>query len=165
VWQAGHGISLFTRAGAGRLPGMARVERSVLVGYSAERMYGLVDRVEDYPQFLPWCRATRVEHRDDDVTRASISIDYHGLRQSFRTENRTERAHLIEIRLLSGPFKTLDGCWRFTPLASDACRIDFRLHYEFASKLLERPVAPVFGYIANSLVDAFLKRAETLFGS
>jgi ribosome-associated toxin RatA of RatAB toxin-antitoxin module len=165
VLRAGNGISLSAEIDGPlqRLP-MALVERSVLVGYSAERMYALVDAVEDYPQFLPWCRTAHVEHRDAELTRASLAIDYHGLKQSFRTENRTQPPNLIEIRLLSGPFKTLEGHWRFTALASDACRIDFRLHYEFSSRLLERPAAPVFGYIANSLVDAFLKRAEKLFG-
>ncbi|HZR01880.1 MAG TPA: type II toxin-antitoxin system RatA family toxin [Burkholderiales bacterium] len=143
---------------------MALVEKSVLVGYSAERMYSLVDRMEDYPQFLPWCSGTTVEYRDGRLTRAAIHIDYHGLKQSFRTENTTEPPRLIAIKLVSGPFHTLDGTWRFTPLSPDACRIDFRLHYEFSSKLLEKAAGPVFGYIANSLVDAFLKRAEKLYG-
>ena len=143
---------------------MALVEKSVLVGYSAERMYTLVDRVEDYPQFLPWCGGTSLEYRDGSLTRASISIDYHGLKQSFRTENTTQPPHLIAIRLISGPFRQLDGTWRFTALSEDACRIDFRLHYEFSSRLLEKVAGPVFGYIANSLVDAFLKRAEKLYG-
>ncbi len=143
---------------------MALVERSVLVAHSAERMYTLVDQVENYPLFLPWCSGTQVEFRDGTITRASIGIDYHGFKQSFRTENRTDPPRLIEIKLVSGPFRTLEGAWRFTSLAADACRIDFRLHYEFASKLLEKPAAPVFGYIANSLVDAFLKRAEKLYG-
>lgn len=144
---------------------MALVRKSVLVGYAAERMYGLVDGVERYPEFLPWCGGTELEYRDGEVTRASIHIDYRGIRQSFKTENRTQAPELIEIRLVSGPFRALDGTWRFTALAPDACRIDFQLHYEFSSKLLERLVGPVFHYIANSFVDAFLKRAEKLYGS
>jgi ribosome-associated toxin RatA of RatAB toxin-antitoxin module len=144
---------------------MALVQKSVLVGYSAQRMYALVDEVERYPEFLPWCGGTELEHRDGEVTRASIQIDYRGIRQTFRTENRTQAPELIQIRLVSGPFHTLDGTWRFTALAPEACRIDFQLHYEFASRLLERLVGPVFHYIANSFVDAFLKRAERLYGT
>ncbi len=144
---------------------MAVVQRSVLVGYSAQRMYALVDEVERYPEFLPWCGGTELEHRDGEVTRASIQIDYRGIRQTFKTENRTQAPELIQIRLVSGPFHTLDGTWRFTALAPEACRIDFQLHYEFASRLLERLVGPVFHYIANSFVDAFLKRAERLYGT
>ena len=88
---------------------MALVRKSVLVGYSAQRMYGLVDDVERYPEFLPWCGGTEVEHRDGQITRASIRIDYHGIHQSFKTENRTQPPELIEIRLVSGPFRALDG--------------------------------------------------------
>lgn len=143
---------------------MALVRKSVLVSYSAERMYGLVDAVERYPEFLPWCGGAEVEQRSETLTVASLHIDYHGIRQSFRTENRTERPHRIDIRLVSGPFRTLDGSWRFAPLAAEACRIDFHLHYEFSSRLLERLVGPVFNYIANTFVDAFLERAEQLYG-
>jgi ribosome-associated toxin RatA of RatAB toxin-antitoxin module len=143
---------------------MALVRKSVLVGYSAQRMYALVDTVERYPEFLPWCGGAELESRDGETTRASIQIDYRGIRQSFRTENRTRPPELIEIRLVSGPFRALDGTWRFTALAPEACRIDFHLHYEFSSKLLERLVGPVFHYIANSFVDAFIKRAENLYG-
>lgn len=143
---------------------MALVEKSVLVGYSAQRMYTLVDGIERYPEFLPWCSAAQLEHRDDKITRAALSVNYHGFKQTFRTENHNRPGELIEIRLVSGPFRTLDGTWRFTALSTDACRIDFRLHYEFASRLLEKPAAPVFGYIANSLVDAFVKRADKLYG-
>ena len=144
---------------------MALVRKSVLVGYSAQRMFGLVDGVERYPEFLPWCGGAEVEHRDGQITRASIHIDYRGIHQGFKTENRTQPPELIEIRLVSGPFRALDGTWRFTPLAEEACRIDFQLRYEFSSKLLERLVGPVFHYIANSFVDAFLKRAEKVYGS
>ena len=125
---------------------------------------GLVDRVEDYPQFLPWCGGSTLEHRDETSTRASITIDYHGIKQSFRTANTNEPPHLITIRLVSGPFRHLDGVWRFTALREDACRIDFRLHYEFSSKLLEKITGRVFHYIADTLVDAFVKRADKLYG-
>jgi ribosome-associated toxin RatA of RatAB toxin-antitoxin module len=143
---------------------MALVEKSVLVAHSAEQMYALVEQVEHYPQFLPWCSGTTVEYRDGKVTRAAVAVDFRGLKQTFRTENRTRPPELIEIRLLSGPFRTLDGSWRFTALSAAACRIDFRLHYEFSTRLLERAAAPVFAFIANSLVDAFVKRAEKLYG-
>lgn len=141
---------------------MALVEKSVWVGFPAEQMYQLVDEVERYPEFLPWCGGTEVELRDGALTRATILIDYHGIKQSFKTENRTERPERIDIRLVSGPFRRLDGSWRFTPLSPQACRIDFRLHYEFSNRLLEKLVGPVFKHIANTLLDAFLRRAERL---
>jgi ribosome-associated toxin RatA of RatAB toxin-antitoxin module len=144
---------------------MALVERSVLLGYSAESMYALVDQVEHYPDFLPWCGEAHVELRDTGLTRASLLIDYHGIKQRFQTENRCQPPRLIEIKLVSGPFRTLDGTWRFHALSAQACRVELRLHYEFSSKLLERLVGPVFNGIASSFIDAFVKRAEQLYGA
>lgn len=143
---------------------MALVERSVLVGHPAERMYGLVDNVERYPEFLPWCDSTQVELRNGALTRASILIDYHGIRQSFKTENRTSPPELIEIRLVSGPFRHLEGLWRFTPLSPEACKVEFHLHYEFSNRLLEKLVGPVFKHIVQTLLDAFLQRADRMYG-
>ena len=141
---------------------MALVERSVLVGYPARSMYALVDGVERYPEFLPWCGEAHVESREGALTRASLTIDYHGIKQRFKTENRSEAPHLIEIKLVSGPFRTLDGTWRFHALGEQGCRVELRLHYEFSSRVLEKLVGPVFNGIATSLVDAFVKRAEQL---
>jgi ribosome-associated toxin RatA of RatAB toxin-antitoxin module len=143
---------------------MALVEKSVLIEYSAERMHSLVSDVERYPDFLPWCSGAHVETREDGVVCASLSIDYHGIKQSFKTENRSSPPQRIEIRLVSGPFRQLDGEWRFTALAPQACKIEFRLHYEFSNRLLEKLVGPVFKHIANSLLDAFLRRAQQLYG-
>jgi ribosome-associated toxin RatA of RatAB toxin-antitoxin module len=140
------------------------VKKSVLVGHSAQKMFSLVDAVEAYPEFLPWCSGTAVMHRDAQTTRATIKIAYHGASQSFTTENAKEPPQLMTIRLVEGPFRLLDGEWRFTELAEDACKIDFCLHYEFSSKLLAMLVGPVFSYIANTLVDAFVKRADKVYG-
>jgi ribosome-associated toxin RatA of RatAB toxin-antitoxin module len=144
---------------------MALVEKTVLVEYSAEQMYGLVSDVQRYPDFLPWCAGAHVETREDGVVCASLSIDYHGIKQSFKTENRSSPPQRIEIRLVSGPFRELDGLWRFIALAPQACKIEFRLHYEFSNRLLEKLVGPVFKHIANSLLDAFLRRAQQLYGT
>jgi ribosome-associated toxin RatA of RatAB toxin-antitoxin module len=143
---------------------MALVEKSVLVGYSAERMFALVDGVEDYPSFLPWCGGTDVRWRDDATVVATVHIDYHHVRQHFTTENTRMAPRLIEMSLRDGPFSHLAGSWRFIELAEDACKVEFRLRYEFSSKLLEKLVGPVFGHIANSFVEAFVRRAEDLYG-
>ena len=140
------------------------VEKSLLVGYSAQQMFELVDSVENYPQFLPWCSGTQVLYRDEHRTRATIRVNYHGVKQSFTTENAKEPPYKMTARLVEGPFKVLDGEWRFTPLAEHACRIDFRLRYEFSSKLLEKLVGPVFTFIANTMVDAFVKQADRVHG-
>ncbi|MBI3935770.1 MAG: type II toxin-antitoxin system RatA family toxin [Betaproteobacteria bacterium] len=143
---------------------MADIMKSVLVGYSAAQMFELVDAVEKYPEFLPWCGGTRLLHRDQTLTRATILINYHGVKQSFTTENTKEPPRLMEIRLVEGPFRHLDGTWRFLDLGGRGCKIEFRLHYEFSSKLLEKLVGPVFNYIANTFVDAFTRRARQVYG-
>lgn len=142
---------------------MAQVRRSVIVPYTAEQMYRLVDDVERYAEFLPWCGGTRVHERSENATVASLDIDYMRIRQSFSTANRNQPPHLIEMTLREGPFKSLSGAWRFTPLGAHGCKVDFSLDYEFSSKLLEKTVGPVFGRIAESFVEAFVKRAEVLF--
>jgi len=140
------------------------VVRSVLVPHTPAEMYALVDRVEDYPAFLPWCGAARVLHRDERTTRATLAIDYHGVRQSFTTENTMQPPDEIRMNLVEGPFRTLEGAWRFTALGDRGCRVDFRLSYEFSSRLLERVVGRVFDHIAASLVEAFVRRAGQLHG-
>ena len=143
---------------------MIEVERSVLVGFSAERMFGLVDQVEDYPKFLPWCGGSDVKLRDEHTTTATIHINYHQVKHSFTTENSKQVPQLIEMKLQDGPFSHLEGSWRFIELNEEACKIEFRLRYEFSSKMLEKLVSPVFNYIANNFVDAFVQRAEKVFG-
>jgi ribosome-associated toxin RatA of RatAB toxin-antitoxin module len=143
---------------------MAVVHKTVFLGYSAEQMFALVDRVEDYPKFLPWCGGVEVKQRDEDRLVASLQINYHGVKHSFTTENTHTPPTLMTMKLVEGPFKKLDGAWTFKPLRADACKIDFDLHYEFSSKVLESIIGPVFNMIANSFVDSFCKRAEAVYG-
>lgn len=144
---------------------MTSVVRSALVPYSAAQMFDLVEGVEQYPQFLPWCSGTSVSHRDPSVTRATLHINFRGIRQSFSTENLKTADTRMTLRLLEGPFRRLDGEWRFTPLDGNACRVDFTLDYEFSSVLLEKLAGPVFAHIAGTMVDAFLKRADKIYGT
>jgi len=139
---------------------MALVEKTVLIAQSAERMFELVDRCEDYPLFLPWCARADLKLRDAGKTVATLHINYHAVKTSFTTENDKEFPHSMKIHLVDGPFRRLEGSWHFRALAAEACKIEFRLHYEFSSKLFEKLIGPVFGHIANTFVDAFVRRAE-----
>ncbi|MGB8856487.1 MAG: type II toxin-antitoxin system RatA family toxin [Burkholderiales bacterium] len=141
---------------------MAQVKKTMLVSHPAETMFKLVDAVEKYPEFLPWCGGTEIVERDDVVTHAVIKIDYHGIKQSFATRNRKQGLEWMQIEMVRGPFRHLVGHWRFKPLSPDACRIEFNLEYEFSNSLLEKLVGPVFHYIANTFVEAFLQRADEL---
>ncbi len=142
---------------------MARVEKSVLVAHPPERMFELVDRVEDYPKFLPWCGGTELKTRDDTLTVATIHIAYMGIRQSFTTRNTKIVPREMRIKLQDGPFSELEGDWVFLPLGDDACKIEFRLQYAFSSHILEKLLAPVFAHITNTFVDAFVRRADEVY--
>jgi ribosome-associated toxin RatA of RatAB toxin-antitoxin module len=142
---------------------MAVVQKSVLVGYSAQQMFALVDRVEDYPLFLPWCGGVEVKERSENRLVATINIQYRGVRQSFTTENINTPPVQMKMNLVEGPFRQLDGLWTFTALREDACKVQFDLHYEFSSRLLEQLIGPVFNMIATSFIDSFTKRAEQVY--
>lgn len=144
---------------------MAVVKKNVLVSFSVEQMFALVEKVEDYPLFLPWCGGVSVAERSDTQLKATLSINYHGIKQSFTTQNLNSPPHRMEMHLVDGPFKQLQGCWTFTALRPDACKIEFDLRYEFSSKLLEHLIGPVFSKITNSFVDAFCERAEQVYGA
>lgn len=142
---------------------MAQVEKTVLVHHSAAQMYALVDAVEDYPKFLPWCGGIDLIKRDEASTIATLHIDYHGLKQNFTTENHKTYPSQMDITLKNGPFKHLEGVWRFIALSEEACKIEFCLSYEFSNVFLEKIIAPVFSHIANTFVDAFVERADRVY--
>ena len=143
---------------------MAVVQKTVLLAFSAEQMFALVEKVEDYPAFLPWCGGVEVKQRSPEKLVATIAIAYHGLKQSFTTENQNTSPTHMQMKLVEGPFSMLDGQWHFKPLREDACKVEFELHYEFSSKVLEKLIGPVFTIIANSFVESFCKRAEEVYG-
>ena len=144
---------------------MAEIAKSVLVEYTPEEMFSLVDAIERYPEFLPWCGGASVAYRDQRRTLATIVIRYRGIRHGFTTENQKEPGRLIQMKLVEGPFKTLDGAWAFIPLAGAGCRVELVLRYEFSSRILERLVGGVFGYIADTMVDKFVRRARAVYGA
>ncbi|HEX5393617.1 MAG TPA: type II toxin-antitoxin system RatA family toxin [Rhodocyclaceae bacterium] len=143
---------------------MAVVEKTVLIENTPGQMFDLVDAVEDYPQFLPWCGGTDLHERTSTRTVATLHINYHGLKSHFSTENDKEYPGWMKIRLRQGPLKHMDGMWRFIPLGDVACKIEFRLQYEFSNKLLEKALGPVFHHIANTFVESFVKRAQQRYG-
>ena len=143
---------------------MKRLQHSVLVPYAASEMYELVDRFERYPEFLPWCAGAAVVPASDGAKRARLEIDYHGVRAHFTTSNVNVAHESIVITLVDGPFRHLHGEWRFRALAEAASKVELELAYEFSSGLLERAVGPVFDHIASTFVDAFVRRATTVYG-
>jgi ribosome-associated toxin RatA of RatAB toxin-antitoxin module len=141
---------------------MQCVKKSVLVPHSAHAMSTLVDRVEDYPKFLPWCAGATVLESHPGGKTARLDVDYHGVRAHWTTANTNTPDERIVVTLKDGPFRHLHGEWRFKALAEKACTVEFDLTYEFSSFVLERVVGPVFGHIANSFIDAFVRRAAVI---
>ncbi len=143
---------------------MTHISRSALVPYSAEAMFDLVDDVAAYPEFLPWCRGAEVLSRDEDEVKARLHIAKGAFNQSFTTVNRRLRPKLLEMRLVEGPFRHLEGFWRFEPLDEGACKVSLDIDFEFSSRLLSMTLGPVFKQITNTLVDAFVQRARAVYG-
>lgn len=147
---------------------MKSVHKSVLIWHSPHEMYALVSDVPRYPEFLPWCDRGEVLEQSADGMVARVGMAFSGLHKSFTTRNTHEAGRRIAMELVDGPFSHLDGVWEFKPVGDGsqrACRIEFTLHYAFASATLGALVGPVFDKIAGNLVDAFVKRADQVYGT
>jgi ribosome-associated toxin RatA of RatAB toxin-antitoxin module len=142
---------------------MALVEKTVLIENSAAQMYALVDDVEGYTQFLPWCAKADLKYRDEHKTVATLYIDFLSVKSHFTTENAKVYPTEMTMKLIDGPFRRFDGKWTFKPLSENACKIEFRLSYEFSSKLFEKIIGPVFSRIANTFIEAFVQRAAQVY--
>ncbi len=145
---------------------MKTVQKSVLIWFSAQEMFNLVTDVDQYPQFLPWCDQASVLSKQGDTVTARVGIAFGGLKQGFTTCNTHVPGREIHVELVEGPFSKLNGHWSFAPLAEGqrACKVEFSLSYDFNSVALAALVGPVFDKIAGSLVDAFVKRANQVYG-
>lgn len=128
-------------------------------------MFQLVTDISSYPQFLPWCSKTEIISSEENQTTAKLYIAFKGVKQSFTTCNSNHRPESVDMRLVDGPFSHMRGQWHLTGLSDSACKIELKLEFSFASKLLEKIVGPVFGMIGNTMVDSFHQRAKTLYGN
>lgn len=141
------------------------VQKSALVKFSARQMYDLVEDIESYPQFLPWCSGSRILRRQGDIVEGEIQIAKAGFHKSFATRNRLDPGGRIHLSLLEGPFSSLEGVWNFLPLREDASKISLDLEFEIAGKLASLAFGPVFNQICNTMVSSFTQRAKVIYGS
>jgi len=140
------------------------INKSALVAYTPAEMFALVSDIESYPGFLPWCRSARVIWREGDELKACIEMAKGSVQKAFTTHNRQQPNKMIEIRLVEGPFKQLEGFWRFDPLGEQACKVSLDMEFEFANRMLDMLIGPIFSQIANTLVDSFQQRAVDVYG-
>ncbi|MTD39388.1 type II toxin-antitoxin system RatA family toxin [Erwinia sp. CPCC 100877] len=142
---------------------MPQISRTALVPYSAEQMYQLVNDVKSYPDFLPGCVGSRVLESTPGQMTAAVDVAKAGIRKTFTTRNTLTSNQSILMHLVDGPFKKLMGGWMFTPLAPDACRIEFQLDFEFTNKLIELAFGGIFKELAGNMVQAFTSRAKEVY--
>ena len=142
---------------------MKKISKHALVPYSASQMYALVNDIDNYADFLPWCSQSDILEQTDKEIKASLKISYGSLNKSFTTINLLTPDTKMEMKLVDGPFKTLHGVWLFTQLGDDGCKVSLELEFEFKSKIVDMTMGPVFSQIANTLVDSFSERAQKVY--
>lgn len=141
------------------------LKRNALVPYSDRQMFELVNAIEEYPRFLPWCATSEVISRTDTEVVASLEIAWKGVRKSFTTRNQLMPYSQMDITLINGPLQHMKGVWQFIPLEQRACKVMLELEFEFTGNFIDRLFQPVFQQIANTLVEAFCQRATVLYGN
>ncbi|TMP55262.1 type II toxin-antitoxin system RatA family toxin [Pseudoalteromonas sp. S1612] len=143
---------------------MPQIEKSALVMYSTKEMFDLVNDVEAYSQFLPNCSDSKIIKQHDNNMTASLEISKAGIKKWFTTENTLIDEQTVMLRLVDGPFKTLQGRWHFQQLDTHACKVNLKLEFEFSSKLIELAFGKIFNDVAKNMVSAFTQRAKTVYG-
>jgi ribosome-associated toxin RatA of RatAB toxin-antitoxin module len=142
---------------------MRKVSRSALVPFSAHQMYALVEDVESYPTFLPWCSDAVLHWREGELLEGSVEMNRAGLRRRFRTRNTMREYEAIDMTLVDGPFSHLSGGWGFRALGDAGCKVSLDLEFEVKSRTTDRLLGRYFEEICNTLVDAFVRRAEDVY--
>jgi len=143
---------------------MTVVQKSALVKFSAQQMFDLVNDIEAYPKFLPWCSDSRIIKREDDIVEAELMISKGGFKKSFATRNKIDNGRSMTLSLLDGPFSFLEGRWEFIPLREDASKISLDLEFEMSGKLASMAFGAVFNQICNTMVSSFTARAKAVYG-
>ncbi len=143
---------------------MTTIDRSALLPYSAGQLFQLVADIEQYPKFLNGCEDAQILAREGDVVTARLGLSRAGLSHSFVTRNTMRSGESINLELVDGPFERFDGCWRFTALASDACKVALTLEFRMRSGLIHAAAGRLFDKVAVDLVDAVVRRANTIYG-
>jgi len=141
-----------------------RVSRSALIPYSADQMYGLVEDVVAYPEFLPWCIGATLHFKDEAIIEASLEMQRSGVRKSFRTRNTLQPGVAMGIALVGGPFRHLAGDWRFEQLGEDGSKVSLHMEFEFESRMTDTLFGRYFEDTCNSLIDSFTTRAHAIYG-
>jgi ribosome-associated toxin RatA of RatAB toxin-antitoxin module len=142
---------------------MTVINKSAIVPYTPAQMYDLVNDIDQYSQFVPYCVNSQVIERNADEIHASLTFAGAGIHKSFSTLNRLQPHKMVEMRLVNGPFKSLEGFWSFESMDTQLCRVTLNLEFEFATGMLKVLFGPVFTQVAALLVEAFHDRAKQVY--
>ncbi|MEJ2114764.1 MAG: type II toxin-antitoxin system RatA family toxin [Gammaproteobacteria bacterium] len=143
---------------------MTHVQRSALLPYSAQQMFKLVNDIDSYPEFIPWCVKCIVYSESESQKQAKMSFAKRGIHASVTTCNELDTNKSITMRLQEGPFKHLVGAWTFHKLDENSCKVELDMQFSFSNRLYEMTLGPIFNQVANKLVSAFTERAQRLYG-
>jgi ribosome-associated toxin RatA of RatAB toxin-antitoxin module len=141
---------------------MRSVRRSAIVAHAPPALFAIVEDVEAYPSFLPWCLAARVHARTGAAVTATLEVGYRGIRRSFTTQNVSRPPEGIDMQLVDGPFRSFQAGWTFAQLGASASKIAFHMDYAFSNAALAALLEPLFEHVADTMVDAFTRRADAL---
>jgi ribosome-associated toxin RatA of RatAB toxin-antitoxin module len=145
---------------------MTTITRSSLVLFSADQMFDLVNDVEAYSTFLPWCRNSQVISKSKDEIVATLDLAKGGVHHVFTTRNKLIHSESINIELVDGPFQHLEGRWQFIMIGDNqGCRVQLDMDFEFSNRIISMALGPIFTQISGSLVEAFCKRAQDIYGN
>ena len=143
---------------------MPAINRSALVMYSVEQMFELINDILAYPSFLPDCSDSKIISQSEDSVTASLLVSKGGLKKWFTTQNTLISNKEVQLTLVDGPFKKLQGSWVLLPLSDEACKVTLELDYEFSNKMLDLAFGRVFNHLTNNMVQAFTQRAKDVYG-
>ena len=143
---------------------MIEISKTTVVPYTPEEMYVLVNDIESYPAFLPWCTAAKISNQQKESLTASLSLAVGKIKQSFTTENTMQDGSRINMHLIEGPFKHLSGYWKFNPEDEQSCHIQLHMNFEFKNKIIKHTLGKVFYKVMDSMVESFVQRAQQIYG-
>jgi ribosome-associated toxin RatA of RatAB toxin-antitoxin module len=127
-------------------------------------MFDLVNDVDNYQNFLPWCGGSEVLKENENTRVASVTIAFKGIHKTFTTSNTSSPPTNINLKMVDGPFSKLEGTWSFKALGESACKLQLDLNFDFSNRIAGAVIGPVFKIIADSMVHSFCKRAEAIYG-
>lgn len=142
---------------------MPKINQTALVAYSAKQMYDLVNNYERYPEFVPGCVASRTLSQTENQLVGELTISKAGISQAFTTKNQLQPNRSIQMQLVEGPFKFLQGEWRFAEIDEQSCQISLQLEFEFANPLISFALGQVFTHLTGKMVEAFKQRAKEVY--